>query len=102
VFRDGSLFKLGSRTFPIGIIKDPDVGSINMELLPGDVIVMVSDGVTGGREECPELFEMLRSRIATHSSEQLAEAVIRYAEDTDSPDDISVIVIKVQEKVFEK
>ena len=101
VFRDGSLFKLGSRTFPIGIIKDPDVGSINMELLPGDVIVMVSDGVTGGREECPELFEMLRSRIATHSSEQLAEAVIRYAEDTDSPDDISVIVIKVQEKVFE-
>ena len=101
VFRDGSLFKLGAQTMPIGIIKEPDIGRINMELLPDDVIVMISDGVTGGREECPELFELLRSRITTHSAEQLADEVIKYAVTNDSPDDISVIVMKVQEKLFE-
>lgn len=102
VFRDGSLFKLRSRTVPVGIVKEPDVGRINMELLPGDVIVMVSDGVTGGREECPGLFEALRSRIMTHTAEQLAEAVVAYAEENASCDDISVLVIKIEEKVFER
>jgi stage II sporulation protein E len=97
IFRDGALFKVRSRTVPIGIVREPDIGKINMELLPGDVIVMVSDGVTQGREECPELFELLRSRLLTHSSEQLADAVMDYAEQQGCTDDVSVLVIKISE-----
>jgi stage II sporulation protein E len=99
VFRDGSLFKLRSRTVPIGIMDEVDVGRTEMELCPGDVIVMVSDGVTQGKEEYPELFEYVRTRIATHSAEQLADAIIDFAEAEDSADDVSVVVIKVEDTV---
>ncbi len=98
VFRDGALFKLRSRTVPIGIVKEPDIGRISMELLPGDVIVMVSDGVTEGREECPELFEYLRSRLLTHNADQLADAIIKYADERGCTDDVSALVVKVTEK----
>lgn len=98
IFRDGSLFKVRSRTAPMGILQEADIGRINMELIPGDVIVMVSDGVTQGREECPELFDLLRTRVLTHSSEQLADAVMKYAEGGGCTDDVSVLVIKINEK----
>ena len=98
IFRDGALFKLRSRTVPIGIVKEADVGKMNMELLPGDVVVMVSDGITEGREECPELFEFLRSRLLTHDHEQLADAVMKYADERGCTDDVSVIVAKITEK----
>ncbi len=99
IFRDGALFKLRSRTVPIGIVEDVDIGRIDMELCPGDTVVMVSDGVTQGREECPELFEHLRSRILTHSAEQLADSVVDFATEQGSIDDISVVVIKIDAKV---
>ena len=98
VFRDGSLFKLRCRTVPIGIVSEVDVGKVDMELLPGDVIVMVSDGVTQGREECPELFEYLHARLLTHSTEQLADAVVDFAVSQGSTDDISAVVIRVMER----
>ncbi len=97
IFRDGSLFKVQSRTAPMGILKEPDIGRINAELLPGDIIIMVSDGVTQGREECPELFEFLRSRIMTHSSDRLADAVMHYADERGCTDDVSAVVIKITE-----
>jgi serine/threonine protein phosphatase PrpC len=100
IFRDGALFKLRARTVPIGIIKEPDLGRINMELLPGDVVIMVSDGVTDGREEYPELFEFLRTRVLTHSADQLADAIISFSEQSGCEDDVSVIVAKVDERVF--
>ena len=98
VFRDGSLFKVHSRTVPVGIIKQPDVGKVSMELLPGDVIVLLSDGVTEGQEECPELFEYLRSRILTHDADTLAQSIIKYAEERGCTDDVSAVVIKVTER----
>ena len=99
VFRDGALFKLRSRTIPMGIVKDPDIGKIELELLPGDVVVMVSDGVTEGREECPELFEYLRSRLLTHDAEQLADALIKYADERGCTDDVTALVVKISENI---
>ena len=95
VFRDGSLFKLRCRTVPIGIMPEHDVGRVDMELMTGDVIVMVSDGVTQGKEEYPELFEYLHARLLTHNAEQLADAVVDFAVSQGSADDISAVVIKV-------
>jgi serine/threonine protein phosphatase PrpC len=69
-----------------------------MDLLPGDVIVLVSDGVTEGREECPELFEYLRSRLLTHDSDDLADAIMKYAEEQGCEDDVSAVVIRITER----
>ena len=101
VFRDGSLFKLGARTMPIGILKELDMAKNTSTVLPGDVIVMVSDGVTEGREECPELFEFIRTRIATHSPSQLSDAIMSYSRHRKISDDASVVVLKIEENLFE-
>lgn len=98
VFRDGALFKLRARTVPIGIVSEPDIGRINMELLPGDVIIMVSDGITEGKEECSELFSMLRTRLLTHTADGLADAIIEYANERGCTDDVSALVIKIKER----
>ena len=85
---------------PLGILDTADVGRIDMEILPGDTVIMVSDGVTEGREECPELFDYLRSRLLTHNAEQLADSIIKYADKRGCTDDVSVLVTKVSEKIM--
>ncbi|MBQ8850709.1 MAG: SpoIIE family protein phosphatase [Clostridia bacterium] len=95
VYRDGSLFKLRSHTVPVGIIKELDFRKIDLELRSSDVVVMVSDGVTDGREECPWLFDLLRSQ-SDAEPERIAELVVKYAKSEGATDDISVIVAKVK------
>ena len=95
IFRDGGLFKLRSGTVPIGIIKELDLKKTDMTLQSGDLVVMVSDGVTDGREECPWLFDLLRSQGADSPPDRIAELVVKYAKSSGSRDDISVTVIKV-------
>ncbi len=99
IFRDGSLFKLRLRTVPVGIVKEPDIGRVSMELLPKDIIIMLSDGLTQGREECPELFDFLRSRLITYSADGLADAVAEYAKTMGRADDVSVMVIKIDDSI---
>lgn len=97
VFRNGSLFKLRSHTVPMGIIKELDLRKIDFELSRGDLVVMVSDGVTDGREECPWLFDLLRSQGESADPERLAELVVKYAKAEGATDDISVLVLAVKE-----
>ena len=101
VFREDSLFKIRSRTVPMGILKDTDVRRIDFSIGHGDVIVMVSDGVTQLKEECPWLFDLLRSQGREGgrelSPERLADLVVKYAKEEGSNDDLSVLVIRVEE-----
>jgi len=96
VFRNGGLFKLRSQTVPIGILKELDLRKTDLAVSEGDLIVMVSDGVTDGREECPWLFDLLRSHGETASPERLAELIVKYAKTEGASDDISVTVIRVE------
>ena len=94
IFRNGNLFKLRSGTVPVGIIRELDFRRIDMELSAGDLVVMVSDGVTDGREECPWLFDLLRCQSAAEP-ERIAELVVKYAKSEGAVDDVSVIVAKL-------
>ncbi len=94
VFRDGTLFKLRSNTPPMGIIPNSDIGKITMEILPGDTVVMISDGISEGKDDCPELFSYIHSRLLTHTPAQLADAMIKYADSHSCPDDVSTLVVR--------
>ena len=96
VFRDGSLFKLRSCTMPIGILDETDTKKFNLKLSAGDVVVMMSDGITGGREECPWLFDLLRQNVESYGLERTADLIIKYAIGHGSRDDISLIIIKLE------
>ena len=94
VYRNGSLFKLRSHTVPVGIIKELDFRKIDLDLSSGDLVVMVSDGVTDGKEECPWLFDLLRSQSVSEP-ERIAELIVKYAKSEGATDDVSVIVAKI-------
>ena len=94
VMRGDSVFKIRARTIPVGIISDVDIKRIELDLYPDDVIVMVSDGVTQGKEECPRLFELLKNTRST-DPRRISELVLKYALDSGTKDDVSVLVLRV-------
>lgn len=96
VYRKGRLFKLRSETMPVGILPDVDVKISSLELRRGDVIVMVSDGVTGEGEECPWLFELLSQSLPSRSLDRIAELIVKYATAQGSVDDISVLIVRIE------
>ena len=96
VYRNGSLFKLRSKTMPLGILPEVDVRVIEFELNEGDTVVMMSDGVTGGKDECPYLFDLLRQNIDSAGSERTADLIMKYAKGIGSDDDISLAIIRVK------
>lgn len=94
VLRGGSVFKIRARTIPIGIISEVDIKRVELDLKIGDIIVMVSDGVTQGKEECPRLFELLSSNKSA-DPKRIAELVLKYALDSGTKDDVSVLVLRI-------
>ena len=71
-------------------------GSVWVHL--GDTVVMVSDGVTQGREECPWLFDLLRAQGEDASVERIADLVVKYAKGEGASDDLSVLVMRIGEQ----
>lgn len=96
VVRGGKVYKLRSRTLPIGILKDSDPKLLRFRMHPGDVVVMVSDGVTGGNDECPWLIDLLSDPLP-ESMDYLRLKILRHAIASGSPDDLSAIAVRVEE-----
>ena len=97
IFRDGNLFKLRSNTVPLGIIKELDTKKISIDSKAEDIIVMVSDGVTQSKDECPWLFELLKASVDKESLASIADMIVKRAKYEGADDDVSVIVMRVGE-----
>ncbi len=97
VVRDGTVYKLRKSTLPIGILKDTPPNLLHFRTHPGDVVVMVSDGVTLGNDECPWLMDLLSSPIP-QSMDSLRRDIIKRALSAGSEDDLSAIAIRVEER----
>ncbi len=95
VVRDGTVYKLRSRTMPLGILKGMDPRLLRFRMHPGDVVVMVSDGVTLGNDDCPWLIDLLSSPLPANM-DTLRSDIIRRALSAGSEDDLSAIAIRVE------
>ena len=95
--RGTNIFKLNGASLPIGILLSVDVGQIEVEARDGDMIVQVSDGVTGEEDECLWLLNYLNSTAVT-DPEEMAEQIKQAAIDNGNRDDISVAVTKIHQK----
>ncbi len=97
VLRSGKVFRLHSKTVPIGIIRALDAEKISFDVMDGDMIIMMSDGVTGSYEACPWLYELLEdeklSKLTPHEAAKMIGQAAEKA--TNKEDDITVAVIKV-------
>ncbi len=97
VLHNGQLFKLRASGCPLGILPRVETKSTELLLSLGDVVVMMSDGVTGDGEESPWLYELLRRNAECSSLERISELIIKYAVGHGARDDISVVIAKVVE-----
>lgn len=99
VIRGGQLFRLHSKTVPVGIIRALDAEAISFDLQDGDTVIMMSDGVTGNYEDCPWLYELLCSGLMQMDSPAAAARLIgeRAAQAMGREDDITVCVMQVEE-----
>ena len=97
VLRGGSIFRLQSKTVPIGILRALDAEMIRFDILPGDRVVMLSDGAARSYEEVPWLLDMMTSDevILKGSPKEAAAKIVREAARRGSSDDITAGVISV-------
>lgn len=97
VLRDGSLFRLQSKTVPIGILRALDAERIRFTVQPGDVIVMLSDGIARSFEECPWLLDLLTTNedLRCGNVQTAAETIVREAARHGAIDDITAGVVRV-------
>ncbi|MBE6652568.1 MAG: hypothetical protein E7610_04005 [Ruminococcaceae bacterium] len=94
VVREGKVYKLQTPTMPIGILSDLPRHELRFRTHPGDVLVMVSDGITLGNDECPWLMDLLTSPMPA-SMDSLRSDIIKRALSAGSEDDLSAIAIRV-------
>ena len=97
VLRGGSIFRLQSKTVPIGILRALDAEMIRFDILPGDRVVMLSDGAARSYEEVPWLLDMMTTDevILRGSPKEAAAKIVREAARRGSSDDITAGVICV-------
>lgn len=95
VLRGQNCFKLKSRTVPLGIIDRADTERLPFEIEGGDRVIMISDGVTQGREDCSWLITLLAS-FGKESPERLARRIAERARAEGSDDDITAVVVEIQ------
>lgn len=100
--KDGSLQRLDSTCTVLGLFRDWDCSIEELQLLPGDTLVLYTDGVTEARNHAgeefgePRLVETLRKHRELSSQETMAaivEEVQRFSPH-EQHDDITLIVAK--------
>ena len=104
ILREGKVYKVSSRTMPIGIIKVPDIKISKLDMQKGDIVVMISDGCIEDGEECLWLTRMLcefkiqddffenGDKIAESLRDSILLGARNERENKDISDDISVSV----------
>ncbi len=59
VLRDGRLFRIASKTVPVGIVTPFDAEQISFMAKEGDIVIMLSDGAIPDGEDSPWLYDIL-------------------------------------------
>ncbi len=86
------------QSLPVGIIRNISFSKMRAELLPGDIILMVSDGAVAN--DCSWINDELLA-WSTNNMEDLAKHIVSLASlrsDKNSRDDITALAIKITRK----
>src|SRR6516162_3468265 len=106
--RDGSceLFQLKADAVPVGIFADARFEAARFQLMKDDILVAYTDGITEAANPAGALWgeqrlaELLRSSTAMTSGEiveKILTAVTEFANGEPQRDDVTLVVMKVQE-----
>lgn len=93
--RGNSIFRIRSKTAPLGLLKDADGEKTRMKVAEGDRIIMLSDGICDAAEDAPWLLLLLDEDDATGPKEYADKILKQAARHTKTGDDMTVCVIQV-------
>ncbi|HEY4278875.1 MAG TPA: SpoIIE family protein phosphatase [Conexibacter sp.] len=100
---DGTVEEVGSYSTVLGVVPDPDVHADTVDLRPGDLMVLYTDGVTEVRRRGREVFgvEQLKALLgevgeasAAKAAQRIEDAVLS-ASGGPPRDDIAVIAVRI-------
>ncbi len=95
VVRGGNLYKLQSKTVPIGIMHELDAEKIRFDLKEDDILIMLSDGITQSLEDGVWLANLITYEWEDNL-EAMAEKIIDNAAINNSrSDDMTVVLVRV-------
>ena len=93
--RGEKVFKLQSKTAPLGIMKRLDSEKLSFTFEVGDICVMISDGIANERQDSSWLIGLLRESEG-ESPNELCQKIMSYAKGNEVKDDMSVCVVKFE------
>jgi phosphoserine phosphatase RsbU/P len=103
VIRGGERIELEATAMPVGMIEDAAFSISEIQLVPGDKILIYSDGVSEAQDQQGNFFgrKRLLEVVAAHAAENCAtihakvqEAVAAFTEGAAQSDDITVVVLE--------
>jgi len=110
LIRGGRLRTIRSSSLPVGILSEIDISVTEKKLASGDVIVMLTDGILAsrhGHQDREEWISGVLKELNGLDPKEMAGLLLKLAQtgggdDEDIPDDMAVVVIRVEkEKVVE-
>lgn len=98
ILRDGSIFRLQSKTVPIGIIRALDAEMIQFTVEDGDTVVMVSDGAARSYDEAPWLLDLMTDdeTVLRGDARNAAITIVSEAALRGAKDDITAGIIRIR------
>ena len=98
VKRGSSIFRIKSKTAPLGLMKSVDAERIKIDLEGDDYIIMLSDGIAQSAEDTPWLLDLL-SRPPKRNLKEYADSILSAAlKNMPRSDDMTVLVTRVVRK----
>ena len=95
VKRGSSIFRIRSRTAPIGLMRTVDAERVRVEIKCEDYVIMLSDGINPTSDDAPWLLELL-AKPHGGGARALASLIIEEAKKhAPSRDDMTALVVKI-------
>jgi len=98
IVRNGSVYCVNAQSMPVGITGETSPAELLFSVMPGDVIVMVSDGVAEDKSDGKWIIELL-SMLKYESAGELSELILNTAvkEKGRIADDMTVLALQIQD-----
>lgn len=96
ILREDRLFRIASRSMPIGITEKNNAEEITFTLRDGDRVVMMTDGVGGQYGEGVWLGEMLANEWEEDGKKMCEKILLRAEKENVRPDDMTVGILTLK------
>ena len=94
VRRGNDVFRIRSKTMPIGILKAMDAERIHFDVMEGDVVILLSDGISQVPEDAPWLVRILTDEWDKNLP-AMAEKIVEAARTEGRHDDMTVGLVRI-------